>query len=202
MKQLLIATKNLGKTKEIVGFFVHEGMATKSLLDFPDIKAIEETGKTFEENAILKAKNYFELTGMPCIADDGGLEIDALHGEPGVKSRRWIGREMTDWEMVDYCLEQMKGVPPEKRTARLRAVLAFCDAEACFTDTAAIEGVLLDERPTTMDDGFPFRKLLYIPKFGKLYGDLTHEEHEQINHRREMLRRMLPRIKERLMHLL
>lgn len=195
MKQLLIATKNPGKAKEIGGFFAREGISTQSLIDFPDIKAIEETGKTFEENAILKARSYFELCKMPCIADDGGLEIDALNGESGVKSRRWIGREMTDWEMVDYALERLKGVPKDIRTARLRAVIAFCDDKGCFTDSAAIEGVMLDERPKTMDDGFPFRKLLYIPKFGKLYGDLTHEEHEQINHRREILRRMLPKIK-------
>lgn len=198
MKQPLIATKNPGKVKEIGGFFARVGIATQSLIDFPDIKAIEETGKTFEENAILKAKRYFQLTGLPCIADDGGLEIDALNGEPGVKSRRWIGREMTDWEMVDYALLRLKGVPREKRTARLRAVLAFCDDKECFTDTGAIEGAMLEERPTEMDPGLPFRGLLLISQFGKLYKDLTHEEHEAINHRREMLRRMLPRIKARL----
>lgn len=198
MKSLLIATKNPGKANEIGGFFARAGIATQSLIDFPGIMAIEETGKTFEENAILKAKSYFQLTGLPVIADDAGLEIDALNGEPGVKSRRWIGREMTDWEMVDYALERLKGVPREKRTARLRAVIAFCDDKECFTDTAAIEGVMLHERPKTMDDGFPFRKLLYIPRFRKLYGDLTHEEHESVNHRRKMLTRMLPRIKEHL----
>lgn len=198
MKQLLIATKNPGKAKEIGGFFAREGIETTSLLDFPDIKAIEETGNTFEENAILKAKSYFQLTGLPCIADDGGLEIDALNGEPGVKSRRWIGREMTDWEMVDYALLRLKGVPPEKRTARLTAVLAFCDGDVCLTETDALEGVLLEERPTQMDPGLPFRGLLFIPQFGKLYKDLTHEEHESVNHRRKMLTRLLPKIKERL----
>ncbi len=198
MKQLLIATKNPGKAKEIGGFFERAGIKTQSLIDFPDIKAIEETGTTFEENAILKAKSYFQLTGMPCVADDGGLEIDALGGEPGVKSRRWIGREMTDWEMVDYALKRLEGVPREKRTARLRAVIAFYDGDVCLTETDALEGVLLDERPTEMDPGLPFRGLLFIPQFNKLYKDLTHEEHESVNHRRKMLTRMLPEIVARL----
>lgn len=198
MKQLLIATKNPGKAKEIGGFFERAGIATQSLLDFPDIEAVEETGKTFEENAVLKAKSYFGLCGLPCVADDGGLEIDALNGEPGVKSRRWIGREMTDWEMVDYALLRLKGVPPEKRTARLRAVIAFYDGRDCITETDALEGVLREERPKEMDHGLPFRGLLFIPQFGKLYKDLTHEEHEAVNHRRRMLMRMLPSIRERL----
>ncbi|MDO8584795.1 MAG: non-canonical purine NTP pyrophosphatase [bacterium] len=198
MQKLLIATKNVGKAHEVGGFFERVGIKTQSLIDFPDIKAIEETGSTFEENAILKAKSYFALCNMPCVADDGGLEIDALGGEPGVKSRRWIGREMTDWEMVDYALLRLKGVPPDMRTARLRAVIAFYDGDVCLTETDALEGVLLRERPRDMDPGLPFRGLLFIPQFNKLYKDLTHEEHEAVNHRRKMLTRMLPKIQARL----
>lgn len=192
MTQLLVATTNPGKAKEISDFLKDSGISCRSLADFPDVSPIEETGKTFEENAILKAKGYYAACGIPTLADDGGLEIDALNGEPGVLSRRWIGREMTDWEIVEHTLTKMKDVPRARRTARLRTVVAFFDGVKCVTDSESLGGYIVEERPKEVRPGYPFRSLLFIPQFGKLFKDLTSEEHDSVNHRLKALKRLRP----------
>src|SRR3989344_660147 len=108
--RLLIATKNPSKAREIKEF-LGDDFELISLADLKDAPNVRETGKTFEKNAILKAKAYFEWSGIPTVADDAGLEIDYLGGEPGVKSRRWLGYEMTDQEMIDTASEELRGVP-------------------------------------------------------------------------------------------
>ena len=200
MKRLLIATGNTGKFRELSGALAGVGVVIVSLKDFPGIEPVEETGTTFEENAILKAETYGKLTSLPTIADDSGLEIDALAGEPGVKSRRWVhaDRDSTDEELIAYTLKRLQGVPADKRTARLRAVVAFWDGTHTTTATAAIEGAILDQATDTIDPGYPFRSLLFLPRFQKLYRDLTPQEHELINHRIAALRTLLPAIKKQL----
>lgn len=198
MRSLLVATTNQGKAKEIGDFFLESGISVLSLRDSKAVPSVEETGATFEDNAVLKAKAYQQIFDVPTVADDGGMEIDALNGEPGVKSRRWIGREMTDWEMVDYTLERLKGVPKDKRTAKLRTVIAFFDGADCFWDSDFIEGRIVEEYPQEVKAGYPFRSLFYIPRFGKLFKDLTPDEHKIINHRLKILERMKPKIIERL----
>lgn len=198
MKKLLVATTNQGKAKEIGDFLRESGISVLSLRDFDNLDSVEETGTTFEENAVLKAKTYYTACGIATVADDGGLEIDALGGEPGVKSRRWIGREMTDWELVDHTFERLKGIPKEKRTAKLRTVIAFFDGKECVCDTDFIEGYIVEERPVEVKAGYPFRSLFFIPQFGKLFKDLTPVEHKEINHRLKILERLKPKILERL----
>ena len=209
--KILIATKNPGKAREIKEF-LGDGFELVSLADFPNAPDIEETGETFEENALLKARAYFEWSGIPSIADDGGLEIDYLNGEPGVKSRRWPGYEATDEELIEMTLKKLEGVPQENRTARLRTVGTYYDGKNTLSRTAAIEGYITEDYCGHCEKGYPFRSIFWIPKFnnpraqrgatpersegssrrmteqssydGKLYQDLTHEEHEQINHRK------------------
>ena len=117
MKKLLIATTNPGKLDEIKRFLGDLPVELVALKDVGIIDGVEETGKTFEENAILKAKYYCKKSGLPTLADDGGFEIDALGGEPGVKSHRWIhkDREDTDEELIEYTLKKMRGLPRAKR---------------------------------------------------------------------------------------
>src|SRR3989344_7137692 len=181
--KLLIATKNPGKAREIKQF-LGKDFDIISLPDLPDAPDIEETGKTFEENAILKAKAYFEWSSIPSVADDAGLEIDFLNSEPGVKSRRWLGYEMKDQEMINTALDKLKGVPMEKRTAHLRTVGAYFDGKNILTETSAIDGYITKEQTAECEPGYPFRSIFWILQFNKLYQDLTHEEHEQINHRK------------------
>lgn len=192
---ILIATKNPGKAREINKFF-GDRFELVSLTDLKDAPDIEETGKTFEENAILKAKTYFEWSGIPAVADDAGLEIDFLNGEPGVKSRRWLGYEMKDQEMIDTALNKLKGVPREKRIAHLRTVGAYFDGKNILTETAAIDGYIVEQQTAQCEPGYPFRSIFWIPRFNKLYQDLTHEEHEQINHRRVVYGKLAERIQQ------
>jgi XTP/dITP diphosphohydrolase len=183
--RLLIATKNPAKLQEMRTFFADFDCVALSK-ESPDIV---ETGATFEENAILKARAYFDHYGIPTVADDSGLEIAALHGEPGVYSRRWPQpdemvpyREKTDDELIDLALAKLQGVA--ERFARLRVVGAYYDGVRTLTATAAIPGMIATERPTTYEKGYPFRSIFLVPQFGKLFRDLTASEHELVNHRR------------------
>jgi XTP/dITP diphosphohydrolase len=201
--KILVASKNPAKLKEMQKY-LGEGFELVSLADFPDAPFIEETGKTFEENALLKAKSYFEWSGIPSVSDDGGLEIDALNGEPGVLSRRWPsvaeamegkpGREKTDEELIDIAMSKLKGVPREKRTAHLRTVGCFYDGAHTLMEADAIDGYIIEDNPGRHEEGYPFRAIFWIPKFNKLYQDLTEAEHEDINHRRKAYGRLRDKI--------
>lgn len=197
MNKLLIATTNPGKLAEIKRFL---GDLTIDLIGLQDIgitDVVEETGKTFEENAILKAKFYCHKSGLPTLADDGGLEIDALGGEPGVKSHRWIhgDREDADEELIEYTLEKLKGLPRAQRGAQLRAVLALALPDgAVNTATAATRGIIPEEASPVRVAGFPYRSLLYIPEIGKFYNhnELTLDETDRYNHRKKALEILKP----------
>src|SRR3990167_1240845 len=127
MNKLLIATTNPGKLAEIRRFLSDVPVELVGLKDVGITDAPKEDGISFEENAILKAKYYAKESKLPTLADDGGLEIDALNGEPGVKSHRWIhsDREDGDEELIQYTLDRMKDLADDKREAQLRLVLAL-----------------------------------------------------------------------------
>lgn len=193
--RLLIATKNSGKAREIKEF-LGKGFEPVDLAELKDAPDVEETGKTFKENSLLKAKAYFEWSGIPAVADDGGLEIDYLNGEPGVLSRRWPGYEATDQELIDIALTKLKGVPQEKRTAHLRTVGTYYDGKNILTETASIDGYIVENKPDHSEKGYPFRSIFWIPRFRKLYQDLTEEEHQKINHRRMVYSKLGQKILE------
>lgn len=197
MQKLLIATTNPGKLAEIKQFLGDIGVHLVDLHDLGITQKVDETGKTFEENAILKAKFYMKISGLPTIADDGGLEIDALGGAPGVKSHRWIhgDREDEDEELIQYTMKQMKLIPLTKRGAQLRAVdaLVLPNGET-FTAEAATRGIIPLAPANHRTTGFPYRSLLFLPKLNKFYNthELTPEENEAYNHRRKALEKLKP----------
>lgn len=200
MQKLLIATSNMGK----VGQY-RQGLAglPVELVTLKDVGlgSVEETGKTFTENALLKAQTYFRQSGLPCIADDGGFEIDALGGKPGVYSRRWkTGDESaTDQELVDFTIEQMKDVPLGKRGARFKMVMVFVDAKGeAHVAEAACEGYVPLEASSIINPGLPFDSVLYIPQFNKIRSELTEEEHEAVNQRALALKKLRPTIEKAL----
>lgn len=204
MNKLLLATTNKAKQEEItLGLqpLLEKGITIVSLNDVPEIEDPEETGATFEENAKLKAKYYAEKTGLPAIADDGGLMIDALGGEPGVKSRRWPGYAATDIELIHYALDKMKDIPEGKRTAQLATCVAFYDPSSQeFTcEQESIDG-FITTKPLTMDtNGYPYRALFKVTKYNKFYDELTPEEHDAINHRLLAIKRLLHQIEKYLL---
>lgn len=200
--KILVATKNPGKLKEM-GQYLGEGFELVSLADLGNAPEVSENALTFDANAVAKARAYFEWSGLPTIAEDGGFEIDALGGEPGVYSRRWPTadelasgqlREKTDEELIALALAKLQGVPPDQRTARLRSVGVFYDGARTFVEMAAVEGVITQEYPTRWPQGLPFRGIFLIPQFNKLYADLTDQEHEQVNQRRPVYTRLRTRI--------
>lgn len=197
MNTLLVATTNPGKLGEIKHFLSDVPLTLVSLGDARITEQAEETGTTFDENAILKAKFYAKLSGLPTIADDGGFEIDALGGAPGVKSHRWLSgqKDNEDEELIAYTFEKMKHIPVDKRGAQLRLVLALClpDGEI-HTSEAAVRGVIPDRPSERRTKGFPYRSILFLPEINKYYDhhDLTEEENVVYNHRRRALEMLKP----------
>ena len=197
MKQLLIGTTNSGKFEEARRALQENELNILSLRDFPNIKKIEETGNTFKENAILKAKGYFRQTNIPTIADDGGLMVDALGGLPGVHSNRFLGYEgASDHELAEGILKRLEDVPQVKRGARLGGFVVFWDGTHLLEAENYIEGYIADTLLDTIKPGFPFRAILFLPQFNKPYSALTCEEHEKVNFRRKSLRELKPKILE------
>ena len=198
MKKLLLATTNPGKILEHKEILKDLPIEIISLRDLNlENSQVEEDGKTFEENAIKKSKFFCKLTKLPTLADDGGIEIDALNGKPGVKSRRWPGHEATDEELVKMTLEKLDGLPPEKRGAQLRCSIAisFPDDEKIHLFEGILRGFIM-EKPIGIIPGFPFRSLFYLPEIGKILGELTMEEEAKIAHRKRAMEKAIPILKQ------
>ena len=191
--KLLIASHNPAKVEEYKHYLSDLPLELISLPDLHIKEEAPEDGETFEENAVKKAKFYHQLTGLPAIADDGGLMIDALNGAPGVKSRYWLGYKMTDEEMIQSVIEKMKDIPEGKRTCHLVGVLALVMPDGkVYTQWAQIDGVVAQVPTKKRLNGFPYRSFFYLPQFKKFYLELTDEEHEQINHRKFALLKLKP----------
>jgi XTP/dITP diphosphohydrolase len=129
INKIFIASKNNGKIKEIKSVLNPLNIEVLSLLDRPDIDDIKETGKTFQANALIKAKEVYEKVNMPVLADDSGLEVDFLNGAPGVYSARYAGENATDIQNCEKLLKQLNGVPSDKRGAKFRCVLVLIDGD-------------------------------------------------------------------------
>lgn len=199
LKALLLATHNQAKLEELkIGIkpLIKKGVKIVALSDLNIKKNPKETGKNFEENAKLKAKFYGDLTGYPTIADDGGLIIPFLNNEPGVKSRRWLGYEANDEELIIYTLQRLKGLPKEKRTAYLQVCLCFYNPKTkkAIYEQEKIKGYIAQKPSGKATNGYPFRALFIFDKYNKYYDELTKEEHLQINHRLKALRGLVDRL--------
>lgn len=204
MKQLLIATHNPSKLKELTEGLqplVDKGIKVLSLKDVGITEEPEENGKTCIQNSLLKAEFYGNLSGLPVIADDGGLCIEILNGEPGVKSKRWMGRDATDDELISFTLEKMKGIPPEKRTAHMELVLTFFDpkTKVQLPEIGIIEGRIAERPYHHYSPGFPFRAVFIVDQFNKYYDELTPAEHDEVNHRLIALRNLTAKIENYLL---
>jgi len=200
MKKILIATTNKAKLEEIknrLKFFLKQNIKLLTLNDVGVEEKPEEKGINFCENARIKAQFYAEKTSLPTLADDGGLIIPYLNNEPGVKSRRWLGYEAKDEELINYTLERLKNVPKEKRKAYLQVCLCFFDpsSKKIFFEEENIKGFIAEKPSGKTTFGYPFRALFIVKKFNKYYDQLTSKEHQQINHRLLALKRLIKKIK-------
>ena len=146
---------------------------------------VEETGSTFEANAVLKARSYCALSGLPTLADDSGLEVEALGGEPGVYSARYAGEGATDEQRIALLYERLAGVPPHEWAARFRCVIAIVRPGTCASDVQLFEGVCNGRivSPPRGNDGFGYDPAFLFPDLGKTMAELSPAEKNLLSHR-------------------
>ncbi|QVK18985.1 XTP/dITP diphosphatase [Mycoplasmatota bacterium] len=189
METVYIATKNKGKIKEFEHFFNKNNIKVKSLLDIDQSIEIEETGKTFEENALIKAHTICDLIQIPVLADDSGLEVDILNNEPGIYSARYAGVHGNDLQNNIKLLENLKDIPYEKRTAHFVCALALVypsGKEIVVRGTC--EGYIIEKMRG--ENGFGYDPLFFIPSLNKTYAELTKNEKMYISHRGNALEKL------------
>ncbi|MDO5344334.1 MAG: XTP/dITP diphosphatase [Lachnospiraceae bacterium] len=194
-RRIIFATGNEGKMKEIRMILADMGLPILSMKEAGVEARIEENGTSFEENAIIKAKAVMELTGAVAMADDSGLEIDYLNGEPGIYSARYMGED-TPYEIKNAkLLQRLEGVPDEKRTARFVCAIAcaFPDGRV-LTCRETVEGRIGYE--SRGNNGFGYDPVFYLPEYGCTSAELTPEQKNEISHRGKALRKMRKMLEE------
>ena len=196
MKRIIFATTNENKVREVnmmmEGFDVELVPMSEVGIDVD----IEETGTTFEENAIIKAKAICEMTGEIALADDSGLEVDYLDGAPGVYSSRFLGED-TPYEVKnDYIIDKLKDAKGDERSARFACAMAMVfpdgDVETCY---GTIEGVIGYEQKGT--NGFGYDPIVFVPEYGMTTGEMAPEVKNSISHRGKALEQMKEVMKRR-----
>jgi XTP/dITP diphosphohydrolase len=182
MRILLLATTNQHKIDEYRAIFSAIPFQICSLQDFRIETDVEETGSTFAENAELKALTYAKLSGQLSLADDSGLEIDALNGAPGIYSARFAGRDTSYEERFRLILAQLKDVPVEQRTARFVCAITIAEPSGYHrTVEGVIEGVIADA--PRGENGFGYDPIFCVPELGKTTAELPPEQKNRISHR-------------------
>jgi len=182
MPKLLLATSNPGKIREYRLLLDGLGYQITTLTEEGIAKIVTESGDNYEQNARLKAITYAKLGQLTTLADDSGLEVDALNGEPGVKSARFAGEAATDADKVSFLLAKLNGVPWERRTARFKCVIAIASpgdrAELCYGEC---HGMIAFEAKG--ENGFGYDPIFFLPEIGKTMAELPLEMKNQISHR-------------------
>lgn len=189
--QILLATTNKGKIRELEDLLKNTDIAIMSLSDLPDYIEVAETGKTFAENAFIKARAVCALSQIVTLADDSGLEVDALDGAPGVYSARYAGEPKSDQRNIDKLLKDLEGIPEEKRTARFRCCLAVvCPDGREYVTEGSVEGrILFAEKG---NDGFGYDPVFYLPDMGKTMAELSLDQKNELSHRAKAFAKAVP----------
>ena len=182
MPKLLLATSNPGKIREYCFLLDSLGYKITTLAEEGIAKVITETGNSYEQNARIKATTYAKLSRLLTLADDSGLEVDVLRGEPGVKSARFAGEAATDADKISFLLAKLSGVPWERRTALFKCVIAIATPEGqieiCYGECQGI--IALEAKGK---NGFGYDPIFFLPEMGKTMAELPLEMKSQISHR-------------------
>ncbi len=186
MDRLIIASKNKGKIEEIKEILKELPFEVISMKDAGFDIEVEETGKTFSENALLKAQSLFYCTDEMVIADDSGLEIDYLNGAPGIYTARFAGEHTSQREKNLKILQLLNGVEDSLRTARFVCSIAFVSKERCFTVEGSVEGIIAKE--PAGDAGFGYDPIFFVPEYQDTFAGLPAEIKNKISHRARALR--------------
>ena len=196
MKRVVLASANSGKLRELVALLAPTGVdvVPQSKFDIPDV---EETGESFIENAIIKARHAARLAGIPAIADDSGLMVDALDGAPGVRSARYAGVGASDEENLRLLLENLREVPEERRAARFVCLMVYMNdpGDACPMVGEGIWRGRIAHAPRG-DGGFGYDPVFFVEDRGCTSAELAPEDKNRISHRARAMRALLARIGE------
>lgn len=185
-RTLLVATRNEGKIKELAELLADIDVEMLGLAELEargqTITDVEETGHSFRDNAVLKATGYARQSGLLTLADDSGLEVDALDGAPGVQTARFGGEGLTSEERYRLLLEQMEGVPAERRTARFRCVVALASPEGLLETAEGTVSGRITSRPTGAG-GFGYDPVFFVEEQGRTMAELPAATKNAISHR-------------------
>jgi XTP/dITP diphosphohydrolase len=195
---IVLATRNPGKARDMRHLLGELPIVSLAEVG-QEVADVEETGQTFEENAILKARAVNAATGRPALGDDSGLEVDALQGAPGIYSARFAllhGEGQGDEANNRRLLALLRGVPPERRTARFRSVLAFADGDTLLLGSGVCEGIIL--AAGRGDGGFGYDPLFYCPELGLTFAEATIAEKGRVSHRARAAAALRPALEEHL----
>ncbi|MGH7204105.1 MAG: non-canonical purine NTP pyrophosphatase [Candidatus Levyibacteriota bacterium] len=199
MQKLLIGTTNPAKLNELSRLLADLPLELVSLQDVGITTEVEEDGKNYTENSQKKAREYARLSGLPTIADDGGLEIVALNGAPGVKSHRWLGPNTTEEEIVAHMKKVAKELPDDNRQAFFKTVVSFALPTGTVQSISGeIEGIIAREPSLNLIKGFPYRSFFFLPQINKYYfeSELTPQEMKMYNHRVKAVNKLKSLLKE------
>jgi XTP/dITP diphosphohydrolase len=184
---ILIATTNPGKLREIVRILDGVPYQLKALSDFPDIPIAEETGASFADNARQKALHYAAITGMVTLAEDSGFAIDALKGEPGIYSARYLREDATYGERFADIYRRVRELGTDDRRARFVCALAVANGhDVIFETTAAVEGQLADA--PAGPNGFGYDPVFWYPPYSRTFGEASDDEKTAVSHRGQAIR--------------
>ena len=194
--RLVLATRNRGKVAEL-GALVGAGaqVAVLTLDAFPDAPDVEEEGASYVENAIRKAQTVAAATRLPALADDSGLEVDALNGAPGIRSARFVGPAADDSDRVRALLASLVGVPPDARTARFRCAvaLAWPDGRVVTAEGECRGRIAAD---SVGEGGFGYDPIFVADDLGRTFASASAEEKQRVSHRTRALQALLERLRE------
>ncbi|SFT83826.1 XTP/dITP diphosphohydrolase [Kosakonia arachidis] len=191
MQKVVLATGNAGKVRELASLLNDFGLDVVAQTEL-GVESAEETGLTFIENAILKARHAAQVTGLPAIADDSGLAVDALLGAPGIYSARYSGVDATDQQNLEKLLDALKSVPDEQRTAQFHCVLVYlrhADDPTPLVCHGSWPGVIA--RQPAGSGGFGYDPIFFVPSEDKTAAELTREEKNAISHRGQALKLLM-----------
>ena len=189
MIDIVLATHNKDKQMELFRALNSKDVNILSLQDFPEIDEIIEDGKTLKDNALIKARKVYKITGLPSISDDTGLEVAALNGHPGVFSARYAGENCSYLDNVNKILENMSKIPLDFRGAQFKTVMVFVSEKMELVSKGSVKGLITKESKGIR--GFGYDPVFYIPEMMKTFAEMTIEEKNGISHRGIATRNMI-----------
>ena len=194
--KIVLATHNMDKCAEMKSIMRGTPVKLLTLNEYPKIGEIIENGRTLLENALIKAKTVHKLINLPALADDTGLEVDILNGQPGIYSARYAGGKCSYSDNVNKLLQEMDNISSDKRIAHFCTAIAYVDDNMELTTEGTVQGLITDKRKGI--DGFGYDPVFYVPNMKKTYAEMSMDEKNQISHRGIAIKNMQKLLQSRL----